>query len=214
MAGRPHLRRLAWRHPEWWTLVLSAGAWISMFRPHAHHAHPLTSWLVMTLAMMLPMVVDPVRTTAERSLWRRRHRAMALFLFSYVGCWMLAGLAASFITISHPFAPAIAFSLAGAWQLTRFKRLSLVACHRTRPLAPRGWRADRDCLLYGATIARSCVTSCWALMLACSLAGHSLPATLFVTAIALTERYTARPDQRLLSAALFGAALWSGYGAL
>jgi hypothetical protein len=74
------------------------------------------------------------------------------------------------------------------------------------PLAPRGWRADRDCVLYGWRTGTSCALSCWALMLACALSGHALIATLFVTAVALIERYTLRVDRRVLSAALFGAA--------
>ena len=31
--------RLAWRHPEWWALALSAGAWVVMIRNSGHHAH-------------------------------------------------------------------------------------------------------------------------------------------------------------------------------
>ena len=185
----------AWRQPEWWSLAIAATAWVLMIRAHAsghaHHVPALTSWILMTLAMMLPMVIDPIRTAAKRSLWRRRHRAMVAFLIGYVGCWILLGLVV--LQIPHgKWAAAIAFVVAAVWQFTRAKRRALIACHRTMPLAPRGWRADRDCVRYGILTASSCIVSCWALMLACALSGHALLVTVGATAIGLTERYAPR----------------------
>jgi len=203
-------RYFFWRHPEWWPLALSAGAWMWMLTMHGHHHHggSLTPWMVMTVAMMLPMVIPSVRTTAERSLWRRRHRAVAFFLGGYLACWAVVGVLATFIPM-YVYAGAIAFAVAGAWQLTRQKRIALAGCHRTVPLAPFGWRADRDCTRYGGMIGTRCVTSCWAVMVACSLSGHAFAACAGVTAIGMIERYTWRPDHRLLSGALFAAAALS-----
>lgn len=210
-AGRLRpLTRLAWRHPEWWALALSAGAWALMLRPHAHHIDgPLTHWLLMTIGMMLPMVVMPMRAAAERSLWSRRHRAITGFLVGYLACWLAIGVATSMVSVRHELAGGIAFAVAGAWQLTRRKRMALTGCHRVMPLAPRGWRADRDCVLFGAHIGTRCVISCWALMLACFFSGHALLAMAGITAVCLIERYTRRPDHRLLSAGLFAAAVIS-----
>jgi predicted metal-binding membrane protein len=165
-------------------------------------------WLVMIMAMMFPMVLTPVRNTAARSLWRRRHRAIGGFLLGYLGPWMVFGIAAAAImsglrtqTWLQPAAAAgLGFGLAVLWQTTSMKRRALLACHRTLPIAPNGWRADRDCLRYGWMTGISCLVSCWALMLACVLAGHSIPAMLCATAIGWTERNTARPNQRLLCA--------------
>ena len=202
------LPRVSWRHPEWWSLAICAGAWGWLLRMSVHwqHVHaPMQHWLAMTLAMMLPMALAPIRMTAERSLWRRRNRAMLLFLVGYVGLWMIFGLVVS--PISFKFAGPIAFVVAGCWQLTKAKRIALAACHRTAPLAPYGWRADRDCVRYGLLIGTRCIVSCWALMLACALSGHALFATILGTAIGLVERYTYRPNMRLLAAALFAAAL-------
>ena len=206
--------RLAWRHPEWWALALSAGAWVLLLRGHAHvhtYGDLLRSWMVMSMAMMLPMVAEPMRLAAERSFWHRRHRAILAFLLGYLGCWMLIGAAVSFVHIApsaRNVAASIAFAVAGAWQLTRWKRRGLNGCHRSMPLAPAGWRADRDCIRFGARIGTRCIVSCWALMLACFLSGHALIATLLVTAVGLAERYARRrPDQRLLGGALFAASL-------
>ena len=204
--------RLAWRHPQWWSLALAAGAWGWMIRNAGHHAHAhgftavMTGWMVMTAAMMLPMVTDHVRLTAERSFWYRRNRAMAGFLLGYLGLWAIPGAALALV----PFHPdgrtaAISFAIAGIWQLTPWKRRALVGCHRTIPLAPRGWRADADCIRFGWLTGTRCLQSCWALMLACAMSGHALLATAGLLAVGLAERYYVR-DQRWLAGALFIAA--------
>ena len=204
---------VTWRHPEWWALALSAGAWGWMLASGGHHAHAygdaLQGWMVMSVAMMLPMVVEPIHLTAERSFWHRRHRAIAGFLTGYLGLWLLAGIAVSFLRIPHGAqnrAAAIAFAIAGVWQLTRWKQRGLNGCHRSMPLAPRGWRADRDCARFGALIGTRCLVSCWALMLVCFASGHALAATAIVTGVGVGERYMGKPDRRVLGGVLFVAA--------
>lgn len=232
-------RRVAWPHPEWWSLGLSGAAWlVLLYRtaapgagPHAGNAHvghahagaaaphwpALTAgafwWLVMVVAMMFPMVVDQIRFTAARNLWRRRHRAIAGFLLGYLSPWMVFGVAASaasglLLTESRmgPVAT-VGFFAALLWQLTPAKRRALLGCHRTMPFAPGGWRADRDCLRYGCVVGSSCVVSCWALMLACVLAGHGLVAMAGVTAVGWAERNRTRPGQPVLCAVIVALAL-------
>ena len=112
------LKRLAWRSPESWSLALSGLAWVwlaaravSAANPasgtHAVH-QPLASadagaallaagvadWSLMVVAMMVPLVAASVRMVAARSLWRRRHRAVIIFLCSYVLVWSVVGWAA------------------------------------------------------------------------------------------------------------------------
>lgn len=203
--------RLAWRYPEAWPLAVSAVAWVLMVRaPHVHiHgiAPLLKNWLVMTVAMMLPMVIPPLRLTAQRSFWRRRHLAMAEFLAGYVACWMLVGVAVAFLPMNRT-ATAIGLVIAAAWQLTRWKQRGLKGCHLSVPLAPKGWRADRDCMRFGWQIGTRCVVSCWALMLVCFLSGHALLPTLLVVGVGVAERYSRRTaNQKFLSAVLFAAAL-------
>jgi predicted metal-binding membrane protein len=230
-------RQLSWPHPEWWSLCLSAAAWLLILsratptanglhasHHHTDHAHASAAlshgqaawtaevfwWLVMIVAMMFPMVLAPVRTTAARSLWRRRNRAIGGFLLGYLAPWMMFGIAASLLvsglraqTWLWPTASAaLGFGAALLWQVTPVKRRALLACHRTLPIAPRGWRADRDCLRYGWMMGGACLVSCWALMLACMLAGHSIPIMLCATAVGWTERNTPRPNHRLLCAVI------------
>jgi predicted metal-binding membrane protein len=233
--------RLLWKHPEWWTLGLSASAWLTLLadgtgtageRAAAMHHHAggaltvlppgfaraMLTWLLMIGAMMFPLVVDAVRTTAARSLWPRRNRAITVFLLGYLLVWLVAGaaIAAAAQALAGTLArlsllsslSAAGFTLAALWQLTPIKRRALRGCHRTLPLAPRGWRADGDAVRYGLAIGGRCVASCWALMLACTLAGHATPAMLCTAAVAAAERFMPRLDRRLTAAALciFGSA--------
>ena len=77
------LRRIGWRHPEWWVILIAAAAWALILR-HATHAHTvpgvghtIIAAAVMVAAMMLPLTLANVRHVALSSLWRRRHRAAA-----------------------------------------------------------------------------------------------------------------------------------------
>jgi Predicted metal-binding integral membrane protein (DUF2182) len=237
----PLTRETAWRHPEWWSLAASAMAWVlilararsgAMGAGSAHsHYHggtavlPLVGeasvwrmealdWLLMVVAMMLPMVVDPIRTTATRSLWARRHRAIGGFLIGYVTPWALLGLLVSGLIAALGVggwlrlpAAAIGFALAAAWQVTAIKRRAVLWCHRTTPLAPSGWRADRDCLRYGWMIGWRCLVSCWAMMVACVLAGHGILAMACAAVVGVAERQLPRADRRLATAAIAGLAL-------
>jgi hypothetical protein len=208
-------RRFVWRYPHWWAVVLFAGAWgwIAARWWGSSHGHRLgvVDWMLMVGAMMLPLVFGHLRLVAGRSLWPRRQRAMAAFLCGYAAVSMLAGVvvisivsAADIVVHVVGTTPmmAMAFALAAAWQVVPLKRRALTACHRTVPLAPRGWRAHRDCLLYGWTIGRSCLVSCAGLMLACVLAGHSLPAMMAATVVAGAERVSARANAWTTAAAL------------
>jgi predicted metal-binding membrane protein len=194
--------RLAWRHPEWWSLALSAICWVALLTrtssPHhaAHATGGMAEWTLMVIAMMFPIVITPVRVTAERSLWRRRHRAIAEFLAGYVLVWLVVGaIAISVLTVvplvswlGRPLSTTLGLLLAAAWQFAPARRRALRACHRTAPLAGHGWRADRDCLVYGLTSGGRCVLTCGAMMLACLLSAHSIPVMGGATMVALTER--------------------------
>jgi hypothetical protein len=212
-------RRFVWRYPHWWAILLCAGAWgwIAARWWGSSHGHRLSvvDWMLMVAAMMLPLVFAHLQLVAGRSLWPRRQRAMAAFLCGYAAVSLLTGMAlVAIVTVADAVGYAVgttpmlatAFALAAAWQVVPLKRRALTACHRTMPLAPRGWRAHRDCLRYGWTIGGNCLVSCAGLMLACVLAGHSLPAMLTASAVAGAERVSARADARTTSAALALAA--------
>jgi predicted metal-binding membrane protein len=217
------LRRAAWERPEWWALATAAGAWAFML-PHAiqHGAHArhhvmtplaeLVHWLLMIIAMMVPLMTDAVRFVAFRSLALRRHRAIATFLLGYLGVWLACGLPVvalrrAAFTHNH-LAAAIAFLAAAGWTLSNCHQRAVKACHYQGPLAPYGWPATRDGVRYGARLGVACVVSCWPLMLACTLTGHSVIAMLATGAIGAWERLSFRPPYRLVALGIGVLAAW------
>ena len=245
--GKLLRERIAWSHPEWWALAISGTAWVWIAFPAAMaalggvHDHSSASpggggpagmipatreWAVMVMAMMLPLATGPIRAIAARSLWRRRHRAIACWLFGYIAAWMVLGLFVSlvhtrFLADVHPSpraGVAVAFAVAAIWQAMSARQRAIRACHRTPSLAPAGWRANRDCVRYGWTNGMNCVATCGALMLACWLVGHGAAGLLVMitaTAVGFAERFMVRPNQRTLAIAvgahaIFAAAILPG----
>ncbi|MBC7926076.1 MAG: DUF2182 domain-containing protein [Bryobacteraceae bacterium] len=205
------LQYFFWARPEWWTVLLSGVAWIVMlfhasrYAAHGIHHHirfsgELANWIWMVAAVMLPLNVSTVALTAERSLWFRRHRAIAGFLTGYFAPWLLMGLAVGLIRQaewSHTAAAAsLGFAASAVWQQTAVHRRALAGCHRTYPLAPTDWQADRDCLRFGWTIGTACLTTCWVAMLACAFSGHSLIAMSSGLVAGFVERRSYRSRTR------------------
>jgi hypothetical protein len=234
-AARRVLDFAGW-HPEWWILTLSAAAWLlvalsanSSFVPEICFSGSLnpverslsrlsvwsirsqlgadyTSWLLMTIAVMLPVVIMPARHIAFRSFSWRRDRAMAAFLLGYISVWALAGAALVPILVcarqldpsGGRLAMTAALVCAATWQLTPWKLRALRGCHRMVAVSGTGWRADTDCIRFGMATGGNCAASCWLLMLTSAMGAHSLLAMLCVQMIALRERYASRPHAQPL----------------
>ncbi len=224
--GGASLQYFFWTHPEWWTAALCAMAWVVMLlhagetaghgmRHRMGFFPELACWMWMIVAMMLPIDLNAVRLTANRSLWRRRHRAIAGFLAGYLAPWLPLGFAVAALrqlTWTHaPVTAALCFAVAAVWQRTPMHRRALAACHRTQPLAPVGWRADLDCFRFGGIIGATCVSSSWLIMLACAFTGHSLIAMIAGMAIGFVERWSFAPRPHATVAATLALA---GYYAL
>src|SRR2546428_5078522 len=206
-------QRLSCRAPEWiWTLAVIA-AWsgiiIGALQPGAHAVHvghvhrgsdPTPALLTArdvycVVGMMVPLVLPNLRQVALANLWDRRYRGMFAFLAGYLAVWILATILINTLVERSQTAggagPTLALVgvLASAWQLTSKKRKALRGCHLMLPLAPSGWRADRDCLALGATVGRSCTASCWTLMALVVAAGHHPVGMFAVSALIATERF-------------------------
>ncbi len=218
------LRRTGWNHPEWWVVAIAAAAWVFMAamafpraaNPHAGHAghgHGTLGMVAMVTAMMLPLTLANVRHVAWSSLWRRRHRAILAFLAGYLAVWTLVqagiagawGLMASFT--GWETAGIVAMVAAVLWEVSPVKRQRLHHCHRTVPLAPRGWRADADCARYGVTTGLRCAVMCWALMAACAAFAHSFPVMIVLFGVQLSGRYQRYPSPVLAALAVVGVCL-------
>jgi|SRR5579863_285977 len=220
------LRETLERHPEWWTACLAAMAAIFLVAQAVSTESialcPTSSatgrseelqLVAIVVATMLPLVLVPVRRTAQASLWRRRHRAIAGFLLGYGGVWALTMAGETILAgwlPAYAWLPAAAFAVAALWEMTPLKRRALSICHATQPLRPFGWRADWDCLRYGMRHARACTASCWAIMLAPMLVAPQLPLLAGASTLCALGRYWPRRWQRLEAVTLAVAALsWS-----
>lgn len=200
----------------------------------AAHAAPLTlsggpASLAMTLpmlalmavAMMLPPAMPAVRHVAVNSLYWRRRRATVEFLFVFVGIWVafnlvVLGALERWGWGASPAAAAIVLALAAAWQLTPLKRRAMLACHRARPLPPRGWRATAGVADFGMRHGGACLGSCWAMMLTTAFVGLPRLAwmavlTTLITAerLNLKPRRTARRVGAILGVAALAAAVFA-----
>jgi predicted metal-binding membrane protein len=225
MRGR--LLRFSWHHPEWWVVLAAAAAWMFMagMAPlHTSHTgiisgrgqvHGTLGMVAMVIAMMVPLTITNVRHVALSSLWRRRNRAIAAFLVGYLAVWIVVQtiivgtwvlLAA---VVEWGVAGGVAIIAATLWEVASINRQSLRRCHRTVPFAPRGWRADVDCVHYGVTTGFNCVMMCWALMVAATAFSHSLMVMTILFGVQVSGRYRRRPSPVLAALAVLGVCLLS-----
>jgi predicted metal-binding membrane protein len=169
-------------------------------------------WALMSVAMMVPVTLPALRHVGLNSIRRRRWWAMAVYVASYLAGWVLFGVLALTLVwalrstgLGDRQLLVGALVIATGWQLTRWKRRAVLACQRTVPLPPTGWRADYGCAHFGIRQAGRCVISCWPLMLLMAVLGHgSLLVMAALTAGIVAER-RASAGRRLI--ALLGGAL-------
>jgi len=215
------LRRIGWRHPEWWVVAVAMAAWAllagmaAVHAGHPHMSHGTLGMVAMVAAMMLPLTLANVRHVALSSLWRRRHRAIAAFVAGYLAVWIAvqAGITMGWKLLASlagwKVAVAAVVIAAALWELSPVRVRRLRRCHRTVPLAPRGWRADGDCAVYGVTTGLSCAAMCWALMAACAAFSHSLPVMAVLFGVQVSGRYQRRPSPALAALAVLGVGLFA-----
>ncbi|MBX3210942.1 MAG: DUF2182 domain-containing protein [Labilithrix sp.] len=208
---------------------MCAAAWLGMLahfvvrsvQPHDRRpslAGDVTQFMLMTTAMMLPTIVGFVRVTAFRSMAHRRHRSVALFVLGYFVPWLgvaLVVLALRFAPVARSgVAVATSFALAAIWFVTPWRARLVVACHRTLPLVPLGWRADLSALRYGLLVGGPCTLACSALMVACALSDHHPLALAGGAVLVWLERSSFRPRPKRVGAAALVVAAYFGAAAL
>jgi hypothetical protein len=206
VAIAPARRVLVWR-PEAWLYGLAAFAGVALVLAapdgagHVHHHHaamardmgmPARSlvadwqhWGVMVLAMMLPIVAPYARRVAMRSVWQRRHRAMACFVLGYLGVWFAVG-AVVVAAVAALGAPAVALPVvllaAAGWQVSAPRRRVMRRCGSLRPCA-----GDRDCAEAGVRLGARCAFTCGPVMAAMAVS-HGLLLMSALFCVLLSER--------------------------
>lgn len=130
----------------------------------------VVGWMSMVAAMMVPMLVLPLRHVYERSFVSRRVRRMLLFVAGYAAVWIAAAtillpLALILVWGMHSAALVVITAFALLWQVSPAKQFFLNRCCRRPALAAFRVMAETAAFKYGITHALACVGACWALML-------------------------------------------------
>jgi hypothetical protein len=155
----------------------------------------LSGWGLMVVAMMLPKLIIPIQQIYARSFKRCRFLSSLLFVFGYIGVWMLVGIfliaaiLGLHLLMPNSYFPAIGLgTIAIVWQFSPVKQRCLNKGHGHQTLAAFGWAANRDALLFGVMHGVWCVGSGWALMLLPMMLpkSHNI-AMIAVTLIMLSE---------------------------
>jgi predicted metal-binding membrane protein len=177
-------------------------------------------WVVMVMAMMLPVAAPSAARLAFDSLWRRRHLAMLEYLIGYLAIWAVFGVGAIWAVFKiwpagAPWVVVVAVLLAAAlWQVTRLRKRLLRRCGGRTFVNVYGWRADRDCVLAGCTYGRRCALICAPVMGVMALE-HSAILMVAITGLLLSERAPGpnpadRPGRPLEAICLAGLAVLVG----
>ncbi len=203
-------------HPEAWWYALAAVAWVVLVTRHTLSGHPPMPmpmhptdgyaghsadaialawawWLVMAVAMMLPIAAPTARRVAAGSLWNRRQRALIEFQVGYLTVWAVLGVAVVSLATTTwpsgapPSAVMIALLAAAGWQVSPPRRRILRRCGDLGAYAVRGWQADRDCFTLGCRAGAQCTVTCGATMIVMTLS-HSLLLTASLALLLITER--------------------------
>jgi len=213
--------RLQRSHPELgpalvvglsWAIFIVHGTrgWFSWAAPSG-----LGHWVLMTVVMMGPAALIGVRHTGMNSLCWRRRRAMAEFAVAYLSVWVGFGLLVlggigTIPRLAGREALAASLAAAAIWELTPYKGLRLRDCHRSIPLPPSGWGAERGAMIFGLRSGLACLGSCWCLMVVMVAApGAHLLWTAALTGLVTAERCLERPRRitRWAAAGLGAAAI-------
>ncbi len=153
--------------------------------------------VAMPLAMTSPLVAELIDHIRLSSLYERRPRAIALFLFGHFSIWATAAAVllacGAFLQLVIPAqitATVLVIAAGLLWEGTPYKvGLRNRSCLK-QPIPACGVEADSAAMRLGAENALFCASSCWALMLApmTSGVGH-IPLMMASAALMLSEVY-------------------------
>lgn len=178
-------------------------------------------WILMATAMMLPTTVPVARSIALNGKWNRRQRGQLLFAAGYLAVWSVVGLVVLtvgwLVTPATTASPAVAgvLAVAAGWEVTRWKRRCLRACHRMRSIPPNGRAADTACVREGLRNGAWCAGACGPMMTAMALAPHAWWLMLTLSGVVAAEKLVTKAVDhlRVFAAVLVVVAVVAAAGA-
>lgn len=212
----------------WTAICLTAyeGASGSGMDSHGSHSPPfavretLAMWLVMLVAMMVPVMLPWVRAFARME----RGVAAPFFAAGYAAVWLLfamlatalqwglsaTGVLTPSLLTGNTVVRGVALVLVGAYQWSPLKDSCLTHCESPATFFLARWRdGRRGAFAMGAQHGLYCVGCCWPLMLfMVGIGAMSVTWMAGVTLYTLSEMYV--PELRRLSRAAGGALILAG----
>ncbi|HEU5151755.1 MAG TPA: DUF2182 domain-containing protein [Iamia sp.] len=155
---------------------------------------------VMVVAMMGPLLVEPLRHVTRRTFPRLRARRAAAVVVGYLGPWLVASVGLALVAdgaataLGRAGAVAAALVLAVVWHGTPAHQACLNRTHRHGALAARAHRGDGAAVAAAAGHAGWCIATCGPVMLVAMAAGHGVLAMAGATLWMVAER--AEPARR------------------
>lgn len=185
------------------------------------------SWLLMVVAMMYPLLNEPVRNIAFSVRRKDRNSAIWLFLAGYTFVWALAGvlffllpLCTDIIVtpgnrVGGGLVKASGFMMAATLVWLPSHPVKMAKCGQTMPVRIYGLQRISDCLRYGFRTGLACLAMCWAPMAALAVAHHNMLLMYAVTVVLIYERYLLTHTSRLsayawllIAVVVFGMQVW------
>ena len=151
-------------------------------------SHGLMNWVLMVIAMMFPLLNEPVRHVAFSVRRSDRGRAVLCFLIGYTLLWTVAGVIFGLLPLNRVIGACL-FVLAAISIWLPGRGVRMTKCSLTMPIRIHGSGLYADSLRYGLRMGIICIQLCWVPMIALVLSHHNVLLMYLVTVVLLFERY-------------------------
>jgi predicted metal-binding membrane protein len=161
----------------------------------------LVPWIIMIVAMMFPLLNEPIKHVAFSVKRKDRNLGIGGFLTGYLITWTAVGVALLLLSfllnliagnLSHftsYLITASGFLLAAVLIWHPGRPIKMTKCGQTAPIRIQRWHLFSDSLFYGMKMGINCLHTCWVPMAALVLAHHNIPLMCIVTAVIIYDRY-------------------------
>jgi predicted metal-binding membrane protein len=218
-----------WHHSLFAQIIDCGQATTPQFSPAASHflvdltvsiARELPSWSLMIIAMMFPLLNEPVKHVAHSVKGNDRNKAVFYFLSGYSMVWLMFGvsilaLLQFFGRLDRNWSPwtivvmrSCGFLLAMGCAWLPSRPVKMAKCSQTAPIRIQGMPLLVDALCYGWKMGRICVNVCWAPMTAMILYGHNAFLMYVLTIVLIYERYLLPHTSKI------SGSIWAAVGLL
>lgn len=187
----------------------------------------MVPWAIMIVAMMFPLLNEPVRHVTFSVRRKDKNLGIVFFLLGYLIIWTMIGVVFLLFPVLIELIVseqnsliitsigALGFGVAAAliWHPSRPRRMT--QCSMTLPIRIDGWSLYFDSAYYGIRIGLVCFVMCWAPMMALVLVHHTFLIMLLSTLILIYERYFIPHDSKIpgyawgmMALAIVGLEVW------